>query len=453
LRTDGSSHPVTNFGTITPTCQGFGFELDVSALRQAHNNYGSVSLGYINASAIFNFGNHPVEVATCKAALIQRGSERYSFWHRMVETSPRAFRLAFDLLDAHGFLLPEYHKNTYHRGSGRWGPELGHGHILLFEEISVGEPLRGHGIGKNIVAAVLKKVRTALANMPLPPAEHQAPASHAPFYAFAKPDASGGLGAVLDAPGTAPTPDNKNVPALERFWRSSGFTRVGSSPWFAYAGSPSPTQPNTTPPPDWSPPEPQKQQTPKPELVERCFSDLFAVTGTENRSPPELDRLMMLAYGGGAPINTPWVLQGAAAPATLTTDNLGVPSGMRLLEEHRVPAFAAARNHYGLTPRQALRDNPAWSWKDGNGNNVLHIAALTERPEMIHDIMTVMPELAVERNCQGFTPLEALQRQLHLVRTWPFIKRGVGLVPGRFLGLTLPAIQCIAPAAPATAAS
>ncbi|KAK0738020.1 hypothetical protein B0T18DRAFT_421088 [Schizothecium vesticola] len=57
--------------------------------------------------------------------------------------------------------------------------------------------------------------------------------------------------------------------------------------------------------------------------------------------------------------------------------------------------------------------------------------------------MTVMPELAVERNHQGFTPLEALQRQLHLVRTWPYIERGVGLVPGRFLGFTPPTIQCI----------
>lgn len=62
---------------------------------------------------------------------------------------------------------------------------------------------------------------------------------------------------------------------------------------------------------------------------------------------------------------------------------------------------------------------------------------------MVHDIMSVMPELTEERNHQGFTPLEALQRQLHLVRTWPSMKPGVGLVPSRFLGLTPQAIQCI----------
>lgn len=66
-----------------------------------------------------------------------------------------------------------------------------------------------------------------------PQAEHQDPASYASFYAFVKPDASGGPSAVLDTPGTAPTPDNKNVPALERFWRLAGFTRVGPSPWVA----------------------------------------------------------------------------------------------------------------------------------------------------------------------------------------------------------------------------
>ena len=166
--------------------------------------------------------------------------------------------------------------------------------------------------------------------------------------------------------------------------------------------------------------------------------------GPENRSPPGLDRLIMLAYGGGAPVITKWVLHGGAAPVALTTDSFSVPSGMRLLEERPMSGFAAARNQHGLTPRQALRDKPAWFWKDGNDNNVLHIAALTERPEMVHDIMAVMPELAVARNHQGLTPLEALQRQLHLVRIWPYVERGVGLVPGRFVGFTPSAIQCIA---------
>lgn len=62
---------------------------------------------------------------------------------------------------------------------------------------------------------------------------------------------------------------------------------------------------------------------------------------------------------------------------------------------------------------------------------------------MVHDIMSVMPELAEERNHQGFTPLEALQRQLHLLRTWPSVKPGIGLVPARFVGYTPQAIQCI----------
>lgn len=301
-----------------------------------------------------------MEVATCKAVLIQRKSERNLFWHNMAKTGPRAFRLAFDLLDTHGFLLPEYHQDTYHRGSGRWGPELGYGHILLFEEIGVSERLRGRGIGKKLVASVLEKVRTALASMPLPQVEQQEPASRASFYAFVKPDASTGLGAALDTPGTAPTPENKNVPALEYFWHSSGFARVGSSPWFACAGSPSPIQQDTLNPPDWSPPQPRRQQTPRPELVDRCFSDHLAPAGPESRSPPGLDRVMLLAYGGGPPINTEWVLHGGTVRTALTTDKLSVPSGMRLLEDAPMSAFSEARSLYGLTPRDALRDNPAW---------------------------------------------------------------------------------------------
>lgn len=302
-----------------------------------------------------------MEVATCKAILIQRGSERHSFWHNMAKTGPRAFRLAFDLLDTHGFIQSKYHKDTYHRGSGRWGPELGYGHILLFEDITVSERLRGRGFGKKLVASVLEKVRTALASLSLLQAHHQEPASYAPFFAFVKPDASAGLSAVLNNPGTAPTPENKNDPALERFWRSSGFTRVGSSPWFACSGSPSPIQQDTVNPPDWLPPQPQQHQTPRPELVDRCFSDHLAPSGPESRSPTGLDRLMILAYGGGPPINTEWVLHGGTVRTALTTDKLSVPSAMRLLEDPPMSAFAAAQNLYGLTPRDSLRDNPAWS--------------------------------------------------------------------------------------------
>lgn len=103
----------------------------------------------------------------------------------------------------------------------------------LLEEISVSERLRGRGIGKKLVGAFSKRFGRHSPTYLSPQAEHQDPASYASFYAFVKPDVSGGPSAVLDTPGTAPTPDNKNIPALERFWRLAGFTRVGSSRWVA----------------------------------------------------------------------------------------------------------------------------------------------------------------------------------------------------------------------------
>lgn len=61
----------------------------------------------------------------------------------------------------------------------------------------VSERLRGRGFGKKLVATVVEKVRTALANLPLLQVEHQQPASYTPLYAFVKPGASEGLGTVL----------------------------------------------------------------------------------------------------------------------------------------------------------------------------------------------------------------------------------------------------------------
>ena len=54
------------------------------------------------------------------------------------------------------------------------------------------------------------------------------------------------------------------------------WSRVGSSPWVACAGSPSPMQQNTAASPDWSPLPPQQQQIPRPKLIQRGFSDPFA---------------------------------------------------------------------------------------------------------------------------------------------------------------------------------
>ncbi|KAK1828711.1 hypothetical protein QBC39DRAFT_436232 [Podospora conica] len=429
----------TAFGTLVPTYQGTRFELDVSALRQASKNC-TIGIGFVKANAKLKVGLHTIEAGSCKAVLLERGTNRRSFWQAMAETSPRAFRLAYDLLDRHGHLQASYHQNDFHRGSGLWGPELGRGHILIFEDITLLEVIRGKGarVGQKLVAAVMEKVGAVLVT---DEKQGQQP-DHAPFYAFIKPDSSAGLGETLDAPGIPTAPESINAPGLERFWHSSGFTRVGSSPWSACAGGAPSIQPDPASPPDWSPPTPQLHHLPRPDTADKCFSDLFKPKLSESEDHG-LDEMMIIGYKGGAPLNTTWFItleDGTKIPYPAAAD-LVVPSGIRRLQAE--PQLATAVNNFGLTPRQYLINNPVWSWADSNGNNVLHIAALTSRPETTADIMAIRPELSAMQNNHGYTPLGALRRQLDLQRRWP-VWFDRGLAPARFEGFSEATMRCIA---------
>ncbi|KAG8161066.1 hypothetical protein KVR01_009330 [Diaporthe batatas] len=62
-------------------------------------------------------------------------------------------------------------------------------------------------------------------------------------------------------------------------------------------------------------------------------------------------------------------------------------------------------------------DDEQWEVVDENANTLLHIAAVSWKPEVVRFLISKVPRLAAMRNKPGHTPLEAIRDQLELGRT------------------------------------
>ncbi|KAK0637041.1 hypothetical protein B0T17DRAFT_504423 [Bombardia bombarda] len=138
---------------------------------------------------------------------------------------------AQELFDRYGRLRQDHYQHEINKGTAVWGTELDHSHILLFQKYDAHQEREQ---GANLVKAILGKA-----------------AAHSPsgFFAFVNPLS---LLLPVDLPFGASTSDpkyigrnfrhdNARLKAIESFWRSLGFRRVGRSLLFAYADSPTQT--------------------------------------------------------------------------------------------------------------------------------------------------------------------------------------------------------------------
>ncbi|KAF1976978.1 hypothetical protein BU23DRAFT_662217 [Bimuria novae-zelandiae CBS 107.79] len=132
--------------------------------------------------------------------------------------------LAFRLFDRYARLKKTFKEHVVKNGFGIWGDEFDTGGLLLFEYISIQESYRRHGLGRELVEAVLKRTRAKSTN----------------FFAVVAP---GWLSAVVDRETPGATNEQikeaelRHQAIAESFFRALGFRRVGSSAWFALASS------------------------------------------------------------------------------------------------------------------------------------------------------------------------------------------------------------------------
>ncbi|KAI1372665.1 hypothetical protein F4677DRAFT_449149 [Hypoxylon crocopeplum] len=166
------------------------------------------------------------------------------------------------------------------------------------------------------------------------------------------------------------------------FWRSLGFRRIGSSDWFAFAGTRS----------------------------HPCHTLLAA----DDYDPP------------------------AAAPRKTFPDIESLFESLEKLEDTECLKVLqdTLRNH--------ASGEPQWVATDESGNTLLHTAGLNSKPECVKWIMEQCQQLAQVRNHEGYTPLEALLSHLERVRTQCTIERMVKPMSDKFSGFSDAFVACSA---------
>jgi len=141
----------------------------------------------------------------------------------MEEPNIETASFAFDLFDRYGRLRNELKTHPVRKGSGKWNEELDNGDLLLLEKVEVDAEYRKRGLGKMMVEALLEKARQKSTS----------------FFTIA-------WATLLQV---GPLDEQlRRLKGVERdkvwdceegkvvgFFRSLGFRRIGSSPWFAFA--------------------------------------------------------------------------------------------------------------------------------------------------------------------------------------------------------------------------
>lgn len=306
-----------------------------------------------------------VRVATCDAKLINRESIRPSFWQDMEEVSRETCDVAFGLFDRYGRVERKYTEPGFRQGTGVWGRELDQGDILLIEKLRVEAGARRRGVGTKVAHEVLDHVRGST--------------GRGKYVAVVGP----GMG-LQDADETNGDEAMSALATARRFWRSLGFRRVGTSPWFAFTdevGHPS-RQLNVSK--EWDPPQHTGSCVAMPEHVRQAIASVLRI------SSPNAETLRQL--------------------------------------EEALPDTA---------------QDERWLATDEDGNTVLHLAAIKGSLEVVKCIVNRCPDLATARNREGDTPLEALQTAMEQLRTRRDYEEMLEVVSDQFSGFGPRSAACV----------
>lgn len=299
------------------------------------------------------------EAATFEATFINRDKipANETFWACMRE-SHDTYRLAESLFDKYGNLRKKFYEREGAKGCGVWGPELDFANILLMKDLRVHPDWRRHGLGANLVEHALRQ------------AGHSVYRSRC--FSFVRP---GSLEGGAESFG-------EEVTIAERFWRSMGYRRVGTSEWLAYSDYPDHPSRFIAPADDFKRVQPVSQQS-----VPGIAKEAFRLLANEEVSDSK--------------------------------------------------ALAYLKGSFPHSPAHA-----AWTSTDPGGDALLHIAARTFKPESAKYILAKAPNLARRRNNQGSTPREALEDAMESVRE-PFHKTAFKVEGRRFAGFGHKVVACV----------
>ncbi|KAJ4348111.1 uncharacterized protein N0V89_009483 [Didymosphaeria variabile] len=312
--------------------------------------------------------NKPLHVGYCNAKLIRR-RRMQSFYSDLEQPSQETSNLAFELFDRYGRLKKMFKEQIIKKGSGIWGDEFDHGDLLLLEYISIQEPYRRQGLGHRLVTAVLDETRGKSKS----------------FFAVVAP---GWLNAVVKTEARGKTEEEtgeiqlRHQLAAERFYRSLGFRRVGSSAWLALASS-----------------------------SEHPCHKLDADADFELPTP---------------------------APRQTSSETLEV------YKDCIRSADGAWRTRLQEKLQGKAHGDPAWHAVDNEGNSFLHCAATTAKPQTVSWLLQKNPDLQNVRNDKGETALDALEMSNEEYRTKRVHAMLTLSVSDKFMGFSEDTVLCLA---------
>ncbi|KAF4471868.1 hypothetical protein FALBO_1234 [Fusarium albosuccineum] len=169
------------------------------------------------------------KVAECDAKLIRRSQIHPKFWTAMEEADKDTSDLAFDLFDRFGRLDRQFYEHPIKKGTGVWNTELDTGDILLFKRIDIKPDNCLQKFGTMLFRDIMEKTRFKSRK----------------FFALAHPGWYLRISKLAVEAGNADKPtkdeeeqDRLKIEAEEKFFRSLGFRRVGTSGWFAFSTDP-----------------------------------------------------------------------------------------------------------------------------------------------------------------------------------------------------------------------
>ncbi|KAF1960977.1 hypothetical protein CC80DRAFT_501221 [Byssothecium circinans] len=165
-----------------------------------------------------------IHAGFCKAQLFKREEIPGDFYTSMEEPSHELSQLAFHLFDRYGHLKKDYREHDVKKGSGVWGRELDKGVILFFDDLRIVKEERRQGLARQLVLQMLAEARK----------------TNPCFFAITAP---GWINSEVNMESGGMSTKEKmelqdwHMDIAVQFWRSVGFRRIGSSSFFALAGS------------------------------------------------------------------------------------------------------------------------------------------------------------------------------------------------------------------------
>ncbi|KAF7955214.1 uncharacterized protein EAE97_000473 [Botrytis byssoidea] len=362
---------------------------------------------------------------------ICREEIRRNFWSDMEAPSRELSLIAFELFDRYGYLNGHLKNHCVQKGTGVWGSELDFGSLFILEHIEVTErEYRRKGLGQAMVGGLINKAE-GLLHKPSPPSTLEDKMyEEMLWFGRNKERERRAKIHTISMPGclrhdVEPQCEGKfeleqreiNSRAFDSailFHRSLGFRRIGASSCFGLSCDPNHKSHSLSIQDDFDPPKPPSTPAEEQEaIIITMPGEEESVHASAYRKELEEKRLKKLKE-------------------KLTPLNFAAISlpDIELIKFYKT--FHA-------------KDENEWKQVDNRNNTLLHITACQFKPQSVKWLMDNVNDkqfLTSARNIDGYTPLEALQHKLDIIRT----RREHGMmtlvISDNFAGFTSDATSC-----------